>query len=76
MSYTINEIKVAAYNFTELPDMSVEERALWYSIGYWYEEYRANPDRKAECQEAVDGYVDVFLRSQLRQFRMGESETK
>ena len=59
--YTINDIKVAAYNWTELPDMTVEERALWYSLGYWYEQYRADPSLKAECEKHVNGYVELFL---------------
>ena len=69
MSYTIAEIKVAAFNWTELPDMDIEERALWESLGYWYEQYRANPDSRKECEDAANGYIDLFLRIQLQKER-------
>lgn len=68
MSYTIQEIKVAAYNWTELPGMSIRERALWESLGYWYEEYRAVPDSRAECQKNVDSLVELFLNLESKEY--------
>lgn len=37
MSYPLAEIKVAAFNWTELPGMTASERALWMGLGYCYE---------------------------------------
>lgn len=61
MSYSISEIKVAAYNWTELPWTDDDERRLWYSLGFWYEEYRAGRESKEKCEEAVNGYIEHFV---------------
>lgn len=61
MSYSISEIKLAAYNWTEPPNMDDDERRLWYSIGFWYEEYRSGRESKEECEKAVNGYIQHFV---------------
>ncbi len=61
MSYSIDEIRVAANKCTELPGMDVEERNLWYSLAFWYEEYRNHRATLEECEEARDGYIQLFI---------------
>lgn len=68
MSYTINDIKVAAYNWNELPNMTPEERSLWESLGFWYEHFRAHPEDKEECEKAANGYIEHFLNLQIRRY--------
>lgn len=63
--YTINEIKIAAYNWNELPDMGVEERALWYSVGFWYEEYRSGRESKEDCAAAVNGLIEHYCKVKM-----------
>ena len=59
---TITEIKLAAYNWTEPPEMDADERRLWYSIGFWYEEFRAGRESKEACEAAVNGLIEHFAR--------------
>lgn len=61
MSYSIDEIRLAANKWVELPGMDVEERSLWYSLGYWYEEYRNHRKTLEECEEAAAGYINHFV---------------
>lgn len=60
MSYTLSEIKVAAYNWQELPNMATAERSLWLGLGYCYDCYRAHPENKAACDELAKTYIRLF----------------
>ena len=60
MSRTLSEIKVASYNWTELPDMTAAERNLWMGLGYCYEWYRNHPEDKATCDELAQLYIRLF----------------
>ena len=60
MSYTLSEIKIAAYNWTELADMTQDEHHLWYCLGYCYEWYRAHPEDKDDCDELAQEYINFF----------------
>lgn len=59
--YSISKIKVAAYNWTELPNMTVEERNLWQGLGWCYECYRSGED-KTECDHMAQQYIKHFER--------------
>ena len=61
MSYSIDEIRVAANKGKLLPDMDVLERALWESLGFLYEEYRCGKETRQECEEAAKGYIELFV---------------
>lgn len=58
--YTLSEIKVAAYNWQELPDMTPRQRALWQGLGYCYDWNRQNPDQTEECKALSDDYIKFF----------------
>ena len=59
MSYTISEIKLAAYNWEEPPNMTHAERNLWQGLGYAYECYRCGEDKKL-CDELAQKYIKFF----------------
>ena len=59
MSYTLNELKVAAYNWEELPDMTQRERSLWQGLGYAYECYRCGHDKQV-CDDLAKNYIKFF----------------
>lgn len=61
MAYSLAEIKVAAYNYEELTDMSQEERSLWMGLAYCYEAFRAGEDKKA-CDELAKTYIRLFYK--------------
>lgn len=61
MSYTLSEIKLAAYNWTELPDMTRNERSLWQCLGYCYEWYRCHPEDKQECDKLAADYIKFYF---------------
>lgn len=58
---TLDEIKVAAYNWTEPAGMTPNERSLWQGLGYAYECFRAGHDKKT-CQELADLYIRLFWK--------------
>ena len=60
MSYTLSEIRVAAYNWHPLPNMTARENALYQGLGYCYEWYRANPGDKDACDALAKKYVQFF----------------
>lgn len=59
--HTLEEIRIAAYNWIELSDMTPEERNLWQGLGYAYECFRAGYDKKT-CEELADNYIRLFLK--------------
>ena len=65
MSYELKEIKLAAYNQTELPDMSPDERFLYQGLGYCYEWYRCNPQDKEDCDKLAAHYIKYFWEGKL-----------
>lgn len=65
-TYTIEEIRMAAYNWVELPDMSERDRALWVGLGYCYEWYRARPNEKKECEALADVYIRLFRGEEVK----------
>lgn len=60
MSYSVSELKLAAYNWTTLPDMTPREQALWQGLGYCYEWYRSHPEDKAETEKLAQEYINFF----------------
>lgn len=66
MSYNLNDLRVAAYNWTELPDMTLEDRYLWMGLGYCYEWYRCHPEDKQACDELAQGYIDHWKKEKQR----------
>lgn len=61
MAYSLAEIKVAAYNFEELTDMTQEERMLWMGLAYCYECFRAGENKKI-CDELAKNYIRLFYK--------------
>lgn len=61
MAYSLEEIKKAAYNWTEPKGMTRDERCLWQGLGYTYECFRAGHDKKT-CQELADLYIRLFWK--------------
>lgn len=64
MSRTLSEIKMAAYNWVELPDMTQKERLLWMGLGYCYEWYRSHPDDKTACDQLAKTYIRSFWKEE------------
>ena len=63
MSYSLAEIKLAAYNWKELPNMTVSERNLWQGLGYCYEWFRSHQEDKGACDKLAKDYIDFYERS-------------
>jgi len=61
LSYSLSALKVAAYNFTEPPDMTWEERMLWMGLAYCYECFRAGEDKQI-CDELAQTYIRLFCK--------------
>ena len=59
--HTLEEIRIAAYNWIELSDMTPAERNLWQGLGYAYECFRAGYDKKT-CEELADNYIRLFWK--------------
>lgn len=60
MAYSISQIKLAAYNWKELPQMTHAERQLWQGLGYCYEWYRSHNDEKDQCDALAKHYIEAF----------------
>ena len=69
MSYSISEIKVAAYNYTILPDMTTFESDLFTGLAYCYEWYRMHPEDRAACESLMNHYIKFFEQHQLREIK-------
>lgn len=59
-TYTLNDIKVAAFNLRELPDLTPRQRSLWEGLAYCYERQRFHPEEKDDCRELANKYIDMF----------------
>ena len=65
MAYTLNDIKLAAYNHKELPNMKPNEAALWQGLAYCYDWHWYYPeDQTEECKMLVDDYIDFYWNKQ------------
>ena len=64
MSYELKDIKVAAYNWQELPDMTRAERNLWQGLGYAYECYRCGHEKEI-CDDLAQNYIDMFQKGMM-----------
>ena len=65
MAYTLNDIKLAAYNRKELPNMLPNEAALWQGLAYCYDWHRCYPEDQAEeCKMLADDYIDFYWNKQ------------
>lgn len=64
MSRTLSEIKMAAYNWVELPNMTTQERLLWMGLGYCYEWYRSHPEDKTACDQLAKTYIQSFWKEE------------
>ena len=62
MAYTLNDIKLAAYNRKELPNMFPNEAALWQGLAYCYDWNRYHPDEQTE--ELAEDYIDFYWNKQ------------
>lgn len=60
MAYTIDEIKLLAYNFEEKQDFSIAERNLFLGIAYCYDWYKAHPEDKNECIKLMEFYIQWY----------------
>lgn len=68
MAYTADEIKVAAYNRTELPDMTANERMFWIGMAYCYDWYRYRPgDQEEECRALAARYAEDFQNGIIKE---------
>lgn len=66
---SLEEMKIAAYNMTELPGLIPEEQNLYNGLAYCYEWYRAHPEDREECMERAEKYIDWFNRARMREVR-------
>lgn len=65
----VEEIKIAAYNFTPLPGMSAAEQNLYNGLAYCYEWYRAHPEDRKDCEERANKYIEWYEWEQLREIK-------
>lgn len=69
MSYTVGELKVAAYNRKEPQNMTVQERNLYLGLSYCYDWFKNNPDDKADCEELMQNYIDFYNMQKLTELQ-------
>lgn len=60
MAYTVDQIKVAAYNRSEKPDFTITERNLFLGLAYCYDWFKLHPEDKDDCAELMEKYVQFF----------------
>ena len=61
MSYSLTDIRLAAYNWKELPNMTIAEKSLWKGLGYAYECYRCGHDKEI-CDDLAKHYINCFQK--------------
>ena len=66
MSYTVGQLKVAAYNRQEPQNMSIQEKNLYLGLAYCYDWFRMCPDDRKDCEELLEIYSWFFENHQLR----------
>ncbi len=69
MSYTLSEIKIAAYNYSasdgmieEPPNMEWWERAVWLGAAYAYDLHKYGQASAEECKAILQSYIDLIWR--------------
>lgn len=60
MPYTINQIKVFAYNNDEQPDFTIFDRDLYLGLAYCYEWWRMHPEDKVNCEKLMEHYIQHY----------------
>lgn len=60
MAYTVDQIKILAYNCEEKEDFTDTEFNLFLGLAYAYEWYRANPEDRSACMELMQNYIDFY----------------
>lgn len=75
MAYTIDQIKVHAYNYTEKMNYTDAERDLFTGIAYCYEWYRAHPEDKQACEDRMKFYIDWYKHDLRRELNKGGEES-
>ena len=75
MAYTIDQIKVHAYNYTEKMDYTDAERDLFSGIAYCYEWYRAHPEDKKACEDRMNFYIDWYKMDIRRELNKGGEQS-
>lgn len=61
MSYSINQIKVLAYNRDFKEDFTVAEKNFWCGLAYTYDWFRLHPDDKEDCERLMSEYLYNYL---------------
>ena len=69
MAYTVDQIKVFAYNNNEQPDFSPQEKDLFCEMGYCYEWWRSHPADKQICIERMAKYIEWFEWAKMRELK-------
>lgn len=67
MSYTVGELKVAAYNRKEPENMTIFERDLYCGLTYCYDWFKLHPGEQKECKELMQNYIQFFENHQMRE---------
>ena len=67
MAYTVQEIKIHAYNYAKQPDYTPEEENLFLGLAYCYDWHRLHPEDKAVCTKKAQEYVDWFERAKMKE---------
>lgn len=75
MGYTVNQIKVLAYNCDEQKDFTAAEKNLFVGLAYCYECFRAGYD-KQECEELMQNYINFFEHSKIRELKVQKEGDK
>lgn len=71
MGYTVNQIKVLAYNCDEQKDFTAAEKNLFVGLAYCYECFRAGYD-KQECEDLMQNYITFYNNSRLREVKSAQ----
>ena len=69
MAYTIDQIKVFAYNNAEQMDFTPQEKNLFCEIGYCYEWWRSHPADKQICIERMGKYIEWFEWAKMKEIK-------
>lgn len=60
MAYSVDQIKVAAFNRDDKPDFTHTEHNLYLGIAYCYDWYRLHPEDKDNCIKLMNKYIQFF----------------
>ena len=59
MAYTVNQIKVLAFNNEHKDDFTIAEHSLFLGLAYCYECFRAGYEQ-TDCERLMKEYVGYF----------------